>query len=372
MDYSARGTALVEELGQSIHILEQSPIGICITDLDGHLLVMNDSFLDIVGFSREELIGKPFRAFTHEEDLERNLKNLTKLQAGLIDSYTMEKRYISKTGEEIHVMMKVSELPNADQTDRFILAQIIDITDKVNLIEVLKARNIQLNKVNRQLDSFIYRASHDLQGPLASMKGLVSLLPLEETDENIREGFQNTLSRLDHTIRTLVEYSGVREPGSVFRSVPLVKVLRDTKLMLQYHPAFSDSKILLSFDPSINITGDIRNFTPIVHHLMNNSMTFSCKFKALEIEIIASVTEENFTITFKDNGIGMTEQVVEQAFDMFFRGSERSEGPGLGLYLVREIVIKLNGMVDIKSQPEKGTEVTVVIPQSETLQFSCS
>ena len=118
MDYLAQAEHLIKDLGQSISILEQSPIGMCIGDLEGHLLIINDSFLDIVGYERAELVGTRFHAITHNEDLAKNIQNLNDLVGGKISSYTMEKRYLTKRKDEVATLMKVSVLSDSTNTNR--------------------------------------------------------------------------------------------------------------------------------------------------------------------------------------------------------------------------------------------------------------
>lgn len=101
----------------------------------------------------------------------------------------------------------------------------------------------------------------------------------------------------------------------------------------------------------------------IVQNLISNSIRFADTAKSSSIiEVQIDENEEALSLIVRDNGVGISRHVQPYVLDMFFRGSEQSDGAGLGLYITRKIVSKLNGDLSIKSVEGDGTMVTVRLP----------
>ena len=108
---------------------------------------------------------------------------------------------------------------------------------------------------------------------------------------------------------------------------------------------------------------DKLRLTIIISNLLSNAITYSDSTKPQKtIEVFADVNNNNIEITVKDNGVGIDEQYHNKIFDMFFRASLESKGTGLGLYIVKEAVNKLNGKISVSSVLGQGTSVLVELP----------
>jgi len=114
-----------------------------------------------------------------------------------------------------------------------------------------------------------------------------------------------------------------------------------------------------------HFNSDKKRLKPIINNLLINSIDYSDRNKDQPfVKISAKSDNGTAKIIIEDNGIGMEKDVSNKAFDMFYRGTELSTGPGLGLYLIREIVTKLNGTVNLNSLHGQGTSVLVEFPVS--------
>jgi signal transduction histidine kinase len=99
----------------------------------------------------------------------------------------------------------------------------------------------------------------------------------------------------------------------------------------------------------------------IIENLIENSVTFSLPVNPF-VQLKAWQTHNSIQMEFKDNGQGVPRQYHDRVFDMYFRASERSKGNGLGLYIVKKAVEKLNGIITFESDHGKGTSVTILLP----------
>ena len=119
-------------------------------------------------------------------------------------------------------------------------------------------------------------------------------------------------------------------------------------------------------DESRPLITDKNRLNIILNNLISNAITYQDPSKndpLVNIKVDMSDTETNIIV--KDNGIGISKELQEKIFDMFFRGSENSDGSGLGLYIVKESVEKLNGTINVRSVPGKGSEFRVLIPNKQ-------
>ena len=232
-------------------------------------------------------------------------------------------------------------------------------------VEVNK-KNYDLIKANGELDNFVYRVSHDLRSPLLSVKGLLSLVfqspDLNEKTEGYLRRAETSINRLDDTIREILEYS---------RNSRLAQKLEVFDIRRMVELIFEDLRYLAG--PQFNFTIELNGPNEVmsdgyrINTVMRNLISNSVKYRRNDIpDPGLKVTIDNLpklvTIKVEDNGEGIPENSLPRVFEMFYRGTNTSVGTGLGLYICREVIEKLNGDIRISSTPGKGTLVTIELP----------
>jgi signal transduction histidine kinase len=266
-----------------------------------------------------------------------------------------EKHYVRIT----HPYFKEDEL-------RFLLSYGIDITTLKQTENKLIQQNAELEKVNAELDQFVYSASHNLRAPLLSMKGLLSLISLEDTAFSDRNRFMQevykAIERLDATIHDIIEYS---------KNARLAIAPHHIDILQLIHAAADDFKFIDSNRVSIQVNSDLQaplhsdegRLRSIIHNLTSNSVKYADHSKyECYLKITISVNATNCQLTFEDNGIGIASENQEHVFDMFYRATTERTGSGLGLYIVKEMVHKLGGSMELKSEKGVGTVMSICIP----------
>ncbi|WKN44436.1 sensor histidine kinase [Tunicatimonas pelagia] len=233
-----------------------------------------------------------------------------------------------------------------------------------------------LEQVNTGLDNFVYHASHDLRAPLRSMQGLITLLQ-NETNDAERNRFvgliEGSIKRLDAFLVNLLSIS--RSRSSVPR--PLLKI----NFMVEVEQSIS-SFFHLEDHKNLEISTRISQPNPFVSDLtqirviLNNIISNAFKYRRYgirksRIKVEVRVSKKQANIKIWDNGIGLDEEHLPHVFDMFYRATDRSEGSGLGLFIVHETVERLKGNITITSRPNRGTTLTVILPnQFQRTSFS--
>lgn len=235
-----------------------------------------------------------------------------------------------------------------------------DITLKKNMERLLIEKN-------KELELFMYRASHDLKGPLSTSKGLVNFAIEECHDNNILNYLrlmEKSNEKLENILSDLMEIVIIRE--GMIEKTPvnlesLIKEIIDQKEVKSYKE--NDIKLIFDFDVPEYINVDTKLLKIALRNVLNNAVKYSnLTLKTSYINTAAKINNQILTITVADNGIGINEKFLPKVFDMFFRATDSSSGTGLGLYITKNAVDKLNGTISIESTEREGTLVTINIP----------
>ena len=232
--------------------------------------------------------------------------------------------------------------------------------------ELLKNHR-ELVKINEELDRFVYSASHDMRAPLSSLLGLISVAEKTQSLQEkalclnmmrerigIMEGFLKEITDYSRNVRTEVE----KKPLNVLNAI--------NNSLTELGFLFERDKITISadIDSSLTVMTDEPRFMVILNNLISNGIKYYDPAKKTPtIKINASVTQNQFTLSIEDNGIGISREHVHRIFNMFYRATTLGEGSGLGLYIVNETVQKLGGTISVKSEEGTGSTFTVTLPQ---------
>ncbi|MCU0368680.1 MAG: HAMP domain-containing histidine kinase [Cyclobacteriaceae bacterium] len=230
----------------------------------------------------------------------------------------------------------------------------------------LMKKNLALIKANQELDRFVYSASHDLRSPLASIAGLIELSKRDpQAQSEYLQLMMNRVNVMDKFIKDIIDYArNARLPASK-QILNLYELCNQIIENVKYVDVKIDPKINVLMDKDFLIFSDPARLTVILSNLITNAIKYADPAKALiSIDIRATKNAKSFNVAVHDNGIGISEEHQEKIFNMFFRASENATGSGLGLYIVKESLEKLNGSITCQSKPGVGSVFTVTIPMS--------
>lgn len=340
---------------------------VILADGAGKIEWINPAFTRVTGYTLEEVIGKKPGSFLRGPDTDARVSDFMgeKIRAGL-GFKDIEIINYSKEGRPYWTSIEVQ--PIVDRTGKAIqfIAIESDITERKATQQVMLDRNEELIKINAELDRFVYSASHDLRAPISSLLGLIEVARLEKDRDNIDqllEMQQKSLLRLDRFIKGIVDHSRNTRLEVESDAINFESITHSVLEQLQFMDNVSRIR------KSISITQNTLFFTSAsrLDILFNNLISNAIKYADLrkedpyiEISIISNETKAEIRI--RDNGEGIPLEAQSKIFDMFFRASRRGSGSGLGLYIVREAIQKVQGTIEVHSEYGKGTEFVVVIP----------
>jgi len=230
----------------------------------------------------------------------------------------------------------------------------------------IRQKNAALQKANEELDRFVYHASHDLRAPLSSIMGLTAIYNLEKSEEGRAQAVKMIADRaqkLDVFIKEVLSYSQNARTEVTSTAFYLKAVIDECQEAIRYLPNFDSVKFKIEVAPDFPITSDPVRWKIILSNLLSNAIKYADLTKPDPfIAIRAQRKGKLVEVVVEDNGIGIHQRYHDQLFSMFFRAHFQSDGSGLGLYIVRECVEKINGRIGLDSVHGKGTKLTVELP----------
>lgn len=232
--------------------------------------------------------------------------------------------------------------------------------------ESLLKANQELLKVNHELDNFVYSVSHNLRGPLTSVLGLLQLARLEGPSKElaaIHTMINSSILRLDDTLEEIIDYSKNARNDIEVEEINLEQFIRDTIKKIEVRGQ-KDVNWMIEVDNQSAVKTDKTRLRVIVTNILSNAVQYSDNAKEPLVAITAVATPGNLNFTIRDNGIGIKTEVLPRVFEMFFRGTESSQGAGLGLYVTRETIKRMKGTIDVTSEWGVGTTVSFTVPNA--------
>lgn len=241
-------------------------------------------------------------------------------------------------------------------------------TKLVILNKRLRKNNERLQKTNEELDTFVYKASHDMRSPLRSILGLTHLLGLEKDPAKIPQYLhllERSAFKLDAYVIDILEMSRNSKSDIEIQRIDLESFIWEIYGKLEYMTP--DRKVDFGIEcRGTEFFSDRSRLRVVLSNIIGNSLKYSKKEQG-KIQLLVNISEKEAVITLEDNGQGIAKESLPKVFDMFYRATESSDGSGLGLYIVKETLLKLGGSIYISSVLGEGTKVKVLVPNTTAL-----
>jgi PAS domain S-box-containing protein len=366
-----------------------SPIAISITRVsDGMFTDVNDSFLHLLGYKREEVLGRTALDLNIYRNAKQRVSFIQKLLAqGGIKDHEMTTH--TKSGDAIHVLFS-TELIELDG-DAFALATILDITERKKAeAEILKLnaelerrvqeRTTELERALRAKDEFLASMSHELRTPLNAILGLSESLaehvagPLNEKQQRYVKTISESGNHLLSLINDILDLARI-ESGQVVLNVAEVdlrQVCQASLRMINQMAHKKEQEVTLDIEEGIgSIWVDERRLKQILVNLLSNAVKFTPAGGKLGLRVQGEPQEKQVRFTVWDNGIGISESDFRRLFQPFVQLdsslSRESPGTGLGLALVAQMVRLHGGSIRVESRLNEGSQFTVTLPWEPAL-----
>ncbi|MBL7872505.1 MAG: PAS domain S-box protein [Cyclobacteriaceae bacterium] len=348
-------------------IFENTHEGIYQSSPEGKFITANPSMAKMLGYaSPEELINSitdiSQQIYADPRERERML-TLFKREGKAI-GYELAAR--KKNNEIIWVRANIHIVHKADGEVEYYEGTIEDITERKLATEQLKIQFAELKKTNHELDRFVYSASHDLRAPLASILGVINICELEDLSDTSKFHLgliRRSINRLDGFIKDILNHSRNSRTELQSEEINFLELLTSAQENLKFMNGSERLKINVSTSLTTPFFGDSVRCGIVIENLLSNAIKYQDFLKeknTLSIDFIT--TEVGATIIFHDNGLGIHRNHVPKIFDMFYRATDMSTGSGLGLYIAKECILRMNGTIQVKSELNNYTKFEINIP----------
>lgn len=370
----------IEESEEKFRTLTETlPQLVWMTDAKGAQLFASGRWVEYTGIMPSD--ENSWREIVHENDIQNIAESWGKsLQTG--ETYRVEVRLKSTEGEYRWHYGQGEPIRNEEGDIINWIGAFTDINDQRvftdQLEKKVQQRTEDLVKANKELESFNYVASHDLQEPLRKIQTFIHLIEKNRFDiESSQRYYQKIYSsaqRMSDLIHSVLTYSRLAKTGEEYAETDLNKILSDIKIDFELLLTEKDATITCGKLPVIRANGFQIN--QLFSNLISNSLKFSKEKPHIRIDAemtlgsdITAVNsvdlEQPFVrITFSDNGIGFEQEFSEKIFSLFQRlhGKHEYSGTGIGLSIVKKIVEQHHGFIVAESQPGEGAVFNIWIP----------
>jgi PAS domain S-box-containing protein len=346
-------------------LVETSPSGITLTDLDGKLVLCNQQTAHMHGYERPEaMLGINVYELIAPEDRQLAALNAQKTleEARIINiEYTM----LRKDGSRFPAELSAALLRDATGAPTGFIGITRDITERKQAIEAER-------HLTRIREEFIASVSHELRTPLFSLLGYLDLLLNGKVNDfDIQKEFltraSNDANRLLNKVNELLDFSLLESEHLRLNleKVDLGAIILE--LLKSFQEQADARRISLKFTPldsSLVAEVDPARIHRVLEHVIENA----CKFSEVggDVLVTAGLNDDNISINVIDHGVGISEEEVSRIFEKYYQVSnphtENVYGLGLGLYVAKQIVEAHGGSIAVKSQLGSGSTFTITIP----------
>ncbi|BDI14339.1 hypothetical protein ANSO36C_01410 [Nostoc cf. commune SO-36] len=357
-------------------IFHQAAVGIKLETLNGDFLKVNQNFCEILGYSQEEILKKNFRDITHSDDIQAHLDNLQQLIAGEVETFSIEKRYLHKTGNIIWVNLTVSLIRDIIGKPIYIIGVVKDIRERKQAEENI-CKALEKEKELSELKSrFISMTSHEFRTPLAvitSSAGILKTFSHKLDEQQKQKHLQCIQTYVQHTTQLLDDILLINkaEAGKLAfepTSINLVDFCRS--LVEEIQLSFPNYTLVFchlflgnsSIDNHFKACIDKKLLRQILSNLLSNAVKYSPEGSNVQIDLL--IQEKSAVFLIKDEGIGILPEEQENLFEPFYRATNvgNTPGTGLGLAIVNNCIDLHKGRIIFASQVGVGTTFRVELP----------
>lgn len=241
-----------------------------------------------------------------------------------------------------------------------------EINTRKKTEEKLIRSNQELSKRNTELDNFVYKVSHDLRAPICSVLGLINLARNDRSREmkNVYlDKINQSAVQQDDFIKEILDQSRNSRLEVSRNEIQFEHLIEETFTQLQFATATGKPvERVVEVSQNGKFYSDQWRLKVILNNIISNAIRYR-NGRDPKIKVNVTVNNHVASIEVEDNGRGISKEHIDNVCTMFYRATDEGAGSGLGLYIVKETIEKLNGTIGIESVEGKGTKVRVEIPE---------
>ena len=350
---------------------------------DSRSFMWSDEFRHFLGFTDENDFPNLVSSFTsriHPEDRETNI---SMIKRHIMDKtgktpFDVEVRLKKKSGEYAYYRTTGETIRDSEGNPVRVAGALMDISETRKLIEEIEEQRIEAENANKAKSAFLSKMSHEIRTPMNAILGITEIqLQNDSLDRDMRYAFNSIYASGDlllSIINDILNLSKI-EAGKMELVIDKYEIASLISDIVQYNIMRSGSKQIefeLSVDENtpLYLLGDELRIKQIMNNLLSNAFKYTAE-GVVRLSVSAETREGDevvLIICVSDTGQGMTEEQINELYDEYARfnmeTNRMTEGTGLGMSITQNLIRLMDGVISVDSEPGKGTEFTVRLPQS--------
>ena len=380
---------LAQDVAQFKFLSDLVPHLVWRTDANGYHDYFNQRWIEYTGYTVEDSLGtEMWNKLLHPNDQAR-ARQVWNHSLATGDSYEIEYRF-KRASDGMWRWFLARALPLRDESGNIVkwYGTCTDIHDQKLLVDQLSAmqqdlhkanqqlenKNNQLLRINQDLDTFVYAASHDLRGPVNNIEGLIKVLSMSVKDVRQLE----LLSMLDKSVvrlrNTLTDLTDVikfqNDSSEQHETLCFAEIIEEVTEDIKELIDASQASITMDFQVACMMFSR-KYLRSIFFNLLSNAIKYRSPERSPVIHISSEIKSDEqrqknvIVLKIRDNGLGIEQKDYAKVFGMFKRLHKHVEGTGVGMYLVKKIVDNLGGRIELSSELGVGSTFTLYLPTEE-------
>lgn len=337
---------------------EQISVGMANISLAGDWVLVNNHLCGMTGYSIEEMEAMKYWDISDPAEKKQAKEDFERVVTGEEIACCRQKTVTAKDGSTLHVERMLSLICDDNGSPLYVALVLKDI-------EAATRTKNELAYKNRELDTFIYRSSHDLRGPITTLIGLTELGMTEIPESEAKEYFAscNEVSkRMRKTLDDLMGVTYIKELAVTSEEIRPEAILNNAMAIETLHDRLANAAFFPEIEMLAKCYTNANLFSTILRHLLANAFTFRRRGIQHKVHLNITVAENKTSIYVMDNGTGIDPVDRDQIYDLYYNGKSAQRGSGVGLYIVKMAVEKLGGTIAMESEPGYGTRFMVTLP----------
>ncbi|HTK10927.1 MAG TPA: PAS domain S-box protein [Ktedonobacteraceae bacterium] len=334
-------------------LFDSNLIGVFISNFSGTFVEANNAFLNLLGYTREELRAGAIQreTLTPPEFHGLSQQAVKTLQAGNSPG-PYEKEYLHKSGRRIPVLIAVTPI---EQTETCI-GLVLDISERKEL--------------DRRKDEFISMASHELKTPLTSLKGFLSLLQrrlsvrADDTELHYLARMDAQVTKLTKLINDLLDLSKIQKGLLAYRVERFTMHALVQEIVENMQGTTQTHALCIEGHVETEVYGDRDRIGQVLINFLNNAIKYSPRADKVLIQITKD--QDNVRVSVQDFGIGIDSEHQQRIFERFYQVADAKArtypGLGIGLYICTQIVERHHGHIGVESKKGEGSTFYFTLP----------
>lgn len=337
----------------------------------GELDYLNSKWYEYTGETPGAFHKQNWSSFIHPDE---QAQTLQAWESSVKDKVAYQAEYRLRNQKGQYRWFLAKAVPLLIQEEEVIkwFGSATDIHDQKLQNQQLRQQNTQLNQINQYLDNFVHSAAHDLRAPIANIKGLLSLIEDASETKKVKiiENLKFTSERMDNTLQGMIQLIEAQsQTGPISRDLNIETLFSETLSEFSEKLAEIEHEVITDFSdmPRINFV------RPYLKSIFRNLISNSIKYRKKDQKLILRIScrqEEGFQLlNFQDNGIGIDmKRFGKNMFKPFRRFTKQGSGKGIGMHIVKNMLVKTGGDIRAESAPDKGTTFMLSLKSQAEVQ----